>query len=158
MAAFWGKIKAIGWRKLISYHLISWVGTLVNLGVMWLTHGVLKVPLMIAGVIAIEVAIIHNFTGHYFITWKHRVKHTLKDYLLLLFKYNLVTASIDFVVNLGILWTLTHFLGVHYLIANVTGQILGPVFKLLANEFLVFPGLKHKQTSILQKKEIKQKA
>jgi len=65
-------LKRINLRKLISFHLIAWVGTLVNLAVLWLTHGVLKIPLMFAGAIAIEVAIIHNFTGHYFITWKDR--------------------------------------------------------------------------------------
>ncbi|MCB5247300.1 MAG: GtrA family protein [Candidatus Cloacimonetes bacterium] len=154
-----GRLKHGGWRKLLSFHLIAWVGTLVNLAVLWLTHGVLKIPLLIAGAIAIEIAIIHNFTGHYFITWKDRVKRTPRNYLLLLLKYNLVTASIDFVVNLGILWLLTHFLGVHYLIANIAGQVLGPLFKLVANEFLVFPKLKKTKLKLSEdNKEIEEKA
>ncbi|HOR03139.1 MAG TPA: GtrA family protein [Candidatus Syntrophosphaera sp.] len=151
-------LKRINLRKLISFHLIAWVGTLVNLAVLWLTHGVLKIPLMFAGAIAIEVAIIHNFTGHYFITWKDRVSRSPKSYFLLLLRYNIVTASIDFVINLGILWLLTHFLGVHYMVANIAGQILGPLFKLLANEYLVFPKLKHKKTSDSVVKDIREKA
>lgn len=133
------KLRQIELKKVLHFQAIAWLGTLVNLGVMWLLHGRLKVPLLVAGGIAIEIAIIHNYTWNYFVTWKQRVKHTLKDFLLLLFKYNLVTASIDFVVNLGILWLLTHFLGMYYLLAHLIGQILGPVFKFAANEFFIFP-------------------
>jgi len=157
-AKFRARLKKINLRKLISFHLIAWLGTLVNLAVLWLTHGVLKMPLLIAGALAIEVAIIHNFTGHYFITWKDRTKRSPGNYFNLLLRYNIVTASIDFVVNLGILWLLNHFLGVHYMAASVAGQILGPLFKLLANEYLVFPKRKQKQTSVPADKEIREKA
>ena len=133
------KLREIELKKVFHFQLIAWLGTLVNLGVLWLMHGRLKLPVLIAGGIAIEVAIIHNFTWNYFKTWKVRVKHTVPDYLRLLVKYNLVTASIDFVVNLGILWLLTRYFGVYYLIANIIGQIFGPVFKFLANEFFIFP-------------------
>ncbi len=152
------RLKEISLKKLIYFHLIAWTGTLVHLAVLWLAHGVLKVPLLIAGALAVEVAIIHNFTGHYFITWKDRISRSPRNYFQLLLRYNLVTASIDLVVNLGILWLLTHFLGVHYLIASITGQLLGPLFKLLANEFLVFPKLTHKQSSSVNEKEIGEKA
>jgi putative flippase GtrA len=126
-------------RKVIRFQAIAWLGSLVNLGVLWLMHGKLKVPLMLAGVIAIEIAIIHNFTWNYFVTWKNRVLHSLPDFLSLALKYNIVTASIDFTVNLGILWSLTHYLKINYLIADLAGQLVGPIFKFLANEFLIFP-------------------
>lgn len=133
------------------------MGTLVNLGVLWLTHGILNIPLIIAGIIAIEIAIIHNFTWYYFFTWKTRVRHSVKNYFHLLARYNLVTALIDFVVNLGTLWLLTRFLGVHYLIADIFGLLLGPLFKLFANEFWVFPKLEYEQTSITAEKKIGEK-
>jgi putative flippase GtrA len=133
------KLKQIELKKVLHFQVIAWLGTLVNLAVLWLMHGVLKVSVVLAGAIAIEVAIVHNFTWNYFITWKTRVKRTPKDYFLLLVKYNIVTASIDFVVNLGTLWILNKFFGVNYLLADLIGQLLGPLFKFFANEFIVFP-------------------
>lgn len=93
---------------------------------------------MAAKVCAVELAIIHNFTWHYFVTWRERVNHTVGDYFARLLKYNKITASIDFVFNLSILWILTKRYGVHYLLADIVGMLAGPVLKFLANEFLIF--------------------
>ena len=95
------------YARLLRFQFVAWGGTLVNLGVLWLLKGRLKVPLLLAGALAIETAIVHNFTWHYFFTWKDRVDRNVKDFVLRLARYNLVTASIDLVVNLGILWALT---------------------------------------------------
>lgn len=133
------RLREIGLKKVLHFQAIAWLGTLVNLGILWLAHGRLKIPVVLAGGIAIEIAILHNYTWNYFVTWRKRVRRTAGDYFLLLFRYNLITASIDFVVNLGTLWLLTRYLGMNYLLADLIGQILGPLFKLLANEFLVFP-------------------
>jgi putative flippase GtrA len=124
--------------RLLRFQLVAWGGTLVNLGVLWLLHGRLGVPLVAAGAAAIETAIIHNFTWHYLFTWRDRVDGSAADYICRLLRYNLVTASIDFTVNLGVLWGLVRFAGVHYLLADLAGMVAGPVVKFLANEFLVF--------------------
>ena len=124
--------------RIIQFQLVAWGGTLVNLGVLWLTKGVLGIPLIPAGALAIEIAIIHNFTWHYFFTWKDRVAGNPRDYFSRLLRYNLVTASIDFIVNLGILWGLVTFAGVHYLLADLAGMVAGPLFKFVANERLIF--------------------
>jgi putative flippase GtrA len=124
--------------RALRFQLVAWGGTLVNLGVLWLLRGRLGVPLVLAGAAAIETAIVHNFTWHYFITWKDRVDRNARDYFRRLLHYNLVTASIDFVVNLGTLWGLVRFAGVNYLLADLAGMVAGPGVKFLANEFLVF--------------------
>ena len=41
-------------------------------------------------------------------------------------------------VNLSVLWALTKYLGVHYLVADIIGMLGGPVLKFWANEFLIF--------------------
>jgi dolichol-phosphate mannosyltransferase len=128
----------MNFRRIIKFQFINWLGVLVNLGVLWLLKGQLGVPLVIAGACAIETAIIHNFTWHYFLTWRDRVHHTHGDYFSRLLKFNVVSASIDFVINLTVLYLLVRFLGMNYLVANVIGMAGGPIFKFLANEYLVF--------------------
>lgn len=105
---------------------------------MWILHGLLDVAIPIAGACAIEVAIIHNYSWHYFVTWRDRVGHTFKDYAFHLVEYNLIISSIDFVMNLGILWFLTSYLNVHYLLANFLGMLGGPVFKYVFSDLVIF--------------------
>jgi len=124
--------------RVLRFQLVAWGGTLVNLGVLWLLKGRLHLSLVPAGALAIETAIIHNFTWHYFVTWKDRVDRSVKDYVLRLLRYNLVTASIDFVVNLGTLWVLVTFAGVHYLVADLLGMLAVPIVKFFVNEFFIF--------------------
>lgn len=125
-------------KRIMKFQFVAWCGTLVNMATLWALKGLLDVPLILAGACAIELAIIHNFTWHYFLTWRERVAHTVSDYFTRLVKYNLVTASIDFVVNLTVLYVLTEHFGVYYLVANLIGMLTGPILKFLANEFLIF--------------------
>jgi putative flippase GtrA len=131
-------IPSVHIRRVLKFQLVAWVGTLINMGTLWLLKGQLKVPLAVAGACAIELAIIHNFTWHYFVTWQERVARTALDYFVRLVKYNAVTASIDFVCNLTLLVVLTKYAGLNYLVANLLGMLGGPVLKFLANEFVVF--------------------
>jgi len=108
------------------------------MGSLWLLKGKLNISLVVAGACAIELAIIHNFTWYYFLTWRERVARTARDYLIRLAKYNMVTASIDFVCNLSLLVVLTKYLRFHYLMANILGMLAGPVLKYFANEYLIF--------------------
>jgi len=130
--------RKIYFERIIKFQVIAWIGTFVNLGSLWLLHGVFHVHLAIAGACSIEIAIIHNFTWHYFLTWRYRVENTKKDFLQRFLRYNLVTASIDALVNLGILYSLAYFLNVHYLFADILGMMPGPIFKFLSNEFIIF--------------------
>ncbi|HMA63288.1 MAG TPA: GtrA family protein, partial [bacterium] len=66
------KLRNINIRKIIRFQFIAWIGTLVNLAILWLLHGRLEMAVPVAGAIAIELAIIHNFTWHYFVTWNTR--------------------------------------------------------------------------------------
>ena len=125
-------------KRILKFQAVAIGGTVVNMGVLWLFKGQFHWPVILAGACAIELAIIHNFTCHYFKTWKDRVAHSGKDYFLRLVKYNGVTASIDFLVNLTVLYILTKYFNVYYLLANGLGMLAGPVLKYLANEYLVF--------------------
>lgn len=128
----------MNFQGILRFQIVVWLGSLVNLGVLWLLHGLLKIPVTIAGACAIEIAILHNFTWFYFRTWGDRVYRTRVDFFRRLVRYNLITASIDFIINWGTLWSLNHFFHVHYLLADMAGMVIGPFFKFIANEFLIF--------------------
>lgn len=114
------------------------MGALVNTGVLYLMKGVLGVPLIPASMIAIELAIVHNFIWHRNWTWKKRLADKPEPFFRQLLVYNTATGLIDILVNVSLLWILTTFFGVYYLIANVFGMIMGPVIKFWLNEKVIF--------------------
>jgi len=117
-------------KRILRFQAVALGGTVVNMGVLWFLKGQLHWPVVLAGACAIELAIIHNFTWHYFRTWKDRVSHKGKDFILRLLKYNCVTASIDFIVNLTVLYVLTKYFNVYYLLANGFGMLAGPAVEI----------------------------
>lgn len=109
------------------------------MGTLYILRGRLGLHVTLSGAVAIELAIIHNFTWHYLVTWRERIqRHHLADYLKRLVHYNIVTASIDLLVNLSILTILVKYYNVYYLYANLVGMMACPIFKFLANEFIIF--------------------
>ncbi len=125
-------------KRILSFQFIGWIGTGVNLAVLWLCYDVLSWPLLVSGALAIEVAIIHNFVWYYFWTWNDRVAFTVRDFLTLFIRYNIFTAAIDFIIRLGILWILTEYYGVHYIISDIVGMFIAPLLKYITNDAYIF--------------------
>jgi len=125
-------------KRIIKFQLINWMGSIVNFFILWLLHGIMGCSIIVSGICAIELALLHNFSWHYLFTWSDRVKHTLPDFLKRLLKYNIIVVSTDLIINLGILYTLTKYFGIHYFIANLLGMMAGPFIKFLIDEFGIF--------------------
>lgn len=126
------------YKRFFSFQVVAWSGTVVNLLLLWLLHGVMGVHLILAGAIAIEIAIIYNFTLYYYITWGERRNKGLRNFFLQLFRFNAITVFIDFAVRLSLLWLLAEYLSVHYILADMIGMTIAPLFKYYANEHIIF--------------------
>lgn len=125
-------------KRIFSFQFIGWIGTVLNLAVLWLCYDVLQWSLLVSGALAIEAAIIHNFVWYYFWTWSDRVEYTFRDFFHLLVKYNILTAAIDFIIRLSILWVLTEYFGIHYLISDIIGMFIAPIIKYITNDAYIF--------------------
>jgi len=110
----------------------------LNLLIIWLLYDIVGWSLLVSATLAIEASIIHNFTWYYFKTWRDRVGYSVGDYFSRLVRYNLITASIELLVKVGVIWVLTQYFGLHYLLSDLISMLFGPVFKFTANEFYVF--------------------
>jgi len=87
------------------------------------------------------IAIIHNFVWYRNWAWKDR--NTELSFLRQLILYNAATGLVDLIGNVSILWLLTTFLGIHYLIANILGMIAPPLVKFWLNDRLIFRENRH---------------
>jgi len=122
------------------YLIVSWIGMGVNTALLYLFKGIWHIPIIPASVMAIEVAIIHNFIWYRYWAWGDRatVEGVRAPFFQQLVYYNIATGMVDLVVNVSILWLLYKVFGVYYLIANIIGMILGPFIKFWVNEKLIF--------------------
>jgi putative flippase GtrA len=121
-----------------KFLLVGWIGMIVNSSCLYLFKGILGFPLIPASLMAIEIAIIHNFFWHRHWTWRDRNGDKSQSFSKQLLTYNLMMGSVDLVVNVSILWVLTTVFGVHYLISNIVGMMCGPLIKFWLNEKVVF--------------------
>ena len=122
------------------YMVVSWVGMLVNTACLYLFKGVLGIPIIPASMMAIEIAIIHNFVWYRNWAWGDRREQQRErlPFFRQLLLYNVATGLVDLIVNVSILWLLYRVFGVYYLIANIIGMILGPFIKFWLNEKIIF--------------------
>ena len=131
-----------GWLRLglraLKFNIVGWMGMPVNMGMLYLLKDVAGFPLILASVIAIETAIVHNYIWHRHWTWAHRNRGERPPFFKQLIAYNVATGLVDLVVNVSVLWVLTTFFGVYYLISNAAGMILGPLIKFWLNEKVIF--------------------
>jgi len=116
--------------------IVAWIGMLVNTGCLYLFKGLWHIPIIPASVMAIEVAIIHNFIGFRLWAWKDRLHRP--SFLKHMVVFNVATGAVDVIGNVSVLWVLATFAGVHYLIANLLGMIVPPFIKFWLNDKLIF--------------------
>jgi putative flippase GtrA len=122
-----------------KFMIVAWIGMLVNTGCLYLFKGVLGIRLIPASLMAIEIAIIHNFIWLRFWAWGDRgADNGRRPFFKQLLLYNAATGTVDLAANVTILWVLAAVVGVHYLIANVMAQLLGPFIKFWLNEKIIF--------------------
>jgi dolichol-phosphate mannosyltransferase len=126
-----------------KFLLVAWLGMFVNTGYLYLFKGVLGIRIIPASLMAIEIAIIHNFIWFRHWAWKDRQQKYHQPFFKQLFKYNIATGLVDLFSNVTILWVLSTFFHVHYLLANICGMIAGPFIKFWLNDKFIFREKRH---------------
>ncbi|HEY3295553.1 MAG TPA: GtrA family protein [bacterium] len=121
------------------FMIVAWIGMAVNTALLFLFKGVMGIPLIPASLLAIEIAILHNFIWLRYWAWSDRKTDNQRPpFWKQLIVYNLATGAVDLMANVTILWVLATLFGVHYLVANIIGMILGPFIKFWVNDKLIF--------------------
>ena len=122
--------------KLSKFMLVGGTGVLVNnLALLILVQGV-HLPLLVASVLASELAIINNFYWNDRWTFKS-TRISLSRFA----RFNLVSLS-GLLITSGTLWVLVTHLGLYYLVANLLGISLAMVWNFVANSRWTWGGVR----------------
>lgn len=124
--------------RFIKFGIVGGSGILVNMGGLWFFTEVVGIYYLISSVLAIGLAMISNFVWNDLWTWRDRGEPGVKAYLTRMAKFIVVSSIAAYIGNLGILWILTHFFHIYYLISNLIGIAVGTMLNYSANNFWTF--------------------
>ncbi len=130
------------WSFFWRFAIVGASGVVVNQGMLYLLHYVLGLPVAVSGALAIETAILNNFTWNNLWTWRDRRHAPLWQRLT---RYHL-TSALAGSINYVTLLVLTA-LGMQPLWANFVGIGLGVIVNFLGNHYWTFARLPEEQDS-----------
>jgi putative flippase GtrA len=122
----------IRWLK---FNLVGGIGIGVQLAVLAALKTGLHLNYLVATVLAVEFAVIHNFFWHERFTWIERAK---ENATLRLLKFNLANGALSIFGNLLLMRLFVGLLHFHCLLANLTAISICSVTNFLLSDRFVF--------------------
>jgi len=112
------------WKKIFKFGLVGLSGIVVNMGVLYYLTEFVGFYYLLSSLFAIELSIVNNFIWNDLWTFKGTRQHRMSKRWHRLISFHAVSAG-GLVINMGILFFLTSFAGVYYLISNIIGIMVG---------------------------------
>ena len=106
-------------RKWLRFNAIGTMGVGVQLFLLFLLTRLLHIHYVIATLLAVECAIIHNFFWHQQWTWKENATQTKMDALRRFLKFNTSSGTVSLVGNVGITAALMQVVHLPLMICNI---------------------------------------
>ena len=124
-------------RHWLKFNAVGIIGVVVQLLVLAILKTALGMNYLIATVLAVEAAILHNFVWHERWTWIERTKMVRGRFRRLL-RFNTANGLISLLGNVGMMWLLVSKFQLHYLLSNLLAVIVCSLINFLVSDRLVF--------------------
>lgn len=125
------------WRGL-KFYAVGGVGIGVQLAALVVFRSLAHLDYRAATVLAVEIAVIHNFLWHENVTWADREALRASHWLPRFLKFNATNGLLSIVGNLVLMQVMVGSLGMNYLAANVLTIALCSVANFLVSDRFVF--------------------
>jgi putative flippase GtrA len=106
--------------RLFKFSLVGGIGAVINTIFLWLFTDVAGIYYLYSSIVAIEIAIVMQFIMNDRWTFKEQKTTQVAQFLTRLVKSNIWRSS-GLAVNIGVLYLLTEYAGVYYLLSNIVG-------------------------------------
>ena len=126
-----------GLRRWLAFNAVGTMGVAVQLAVLLSLTEALGLNYLVATVLAVESAILHNFVWHEHWTWRDRGPGIHGRWTRLAW-FNLVTGALSISGNLVLTALYVNTLGVHYAIANLMAVATCSLLTFVASDRFVF--------------------
>lgn len=132
-------------KRFIAFSFVGISGIIVNSAILYYAKEFLYVPIPIASLIAIQIAIFNNFLWNHRFTWTDRGMKGYQAIRTGLIRFTLVS-WIAGGLNWIILLLLHHYVGIHYILANLIAIFIASILNYFLNDLWTFrhPGSNEK--------------
>lgn len=124
-------------KRFITFTFVGLSGIVVNNAVLFYAREALQVPLALASLIAIQIAIVNNFVWNRKFTWIDRPMLGWQAIRKGLIKFTLVS-WVAGALNWVILLLLAHFFNIYYIFANLAAILVASIVNYFLNDLWTF--------------------
>jgi dolichol-phosphate mannosyltransferase len=127
------------WKKIGKFGFVGLSGVLVNIGSLYLFTEYVGLYYVISSIVAIEISILSNFLLNDCWTFKLKEKSDtyIQNRLQRFFSFQCISV-VGLIINIGILYFLTDFFGIYYLVSNLIGIIIVFFWNYLINRHVTW--------------------
>jgi dolichol-phosphate mannosyltransferase len=106
--------------RLLKFALVGAAGAIINTSLLYILTEFCRLYYLLSSLIALEVAIFFQFIANDFWTFREKRSSSLSLFFQRLLKSNL-WRLLGIGVNIFVLYSLTEFLGLYYILSNIAG-------------------------------------
>jgi putative flippase GtrA len=125
-------------RRWLKFNLVGAIGIVVQLAVLGILNGLLKLDYLLATGLAVEAAVLHNFVWHERFTWADRASVSRRQALLRLIHFNFTTGAVSILGNLVLMRLLVGHAHLPAVPANLISIAGCSLLNFLISEYVVF--------------------
>jgi putative flippase GtrA len=129
------KAMFVRWLK---FNLVGGIGIGVQFAALFCLKGVLHLHYLVATVLAVELAVIHNFVWHEQFTWADRTTSDRRNWFVRLGRFNLANGAVSILGNVLLMTVLVDWGHLHYLVASAIAIALCSVANFVVSDTWVF--------------------
>ena len=132
------------WRETgvrwLKFNAVGGMGVAVQLGTLWLLTHVAQWNFLGATAVAVEAALLHNFTWHERYTWADRTRnaHSVREVGRRLLAFHAGNGAVSLIGNLVIMAWLTGIMGVPAMAANIASIVVCSLVNFTIGDRLIF--------------------
>jgi dolichol-phosphate mannosyltransferase len=120
------------WERILRFAAVGCTGIIVNTGILWILTGYAGIYYLVSSVIAIEVSILSNFFLNDRWTFGKGMTQGGRTLAERIGMFHAVSAG-GAAINWLVLFTLTQYAGLFYLVSNLAGIFAGFIWNYLVN-------------------------
>jgi putative flippase GtrA len=122
----------------VKFNAVGALGFCIQLNALWLFIVALRLSSFLATALAVEMAVVHNFVWHQFLTWKDRSSEKPYDWLKRLFAFNLTNGAVSLAGNLFFAWLIVGRQRIWLLGANLFAIAVCSLINFMFSDKLIF--------------------
>ena len=122
----------------VKFNAVGGIGIVVQLAALAILRSWLKLDYLLATVLAVEIAVLHNFLWHERYTWADRPVRRPVQSLVRLAKFNASNGAVSIVGNLVLMRLLVGEAKFNYVVSNLIAIVVCSLVNFLLGDRFVF--------------------